>query len=164
MKYLLFLSLLAVSACQATTNKPLTFGMNEDQLNEVSELALCLDHQKYQIDAVDKAVKNRKVNCTKVLTHSYRNLASKSTNVEVCTIWMNGTTKIGRDAFTKEKNKRKLDCEAILSIKAQQDAVFAQRQANQQRAWQDFTNSLQNNQPTYTSCSAIGNTVHCNSY
>lgn len=164
---LIIFSVLFISACQSTQNQPLTFGMSGEQIAKMPPVPLCMDHSNYEIEAVDQTIKNRKINCNKVMTEAYTDIASNANNVDVCSVWMNSTDQTARKAFTNEKAKRKLDCESILSVKAQQDAIASQERARKQAAWAAMNQSLQNqqainamNRPRSTYCNGFSCTTY----
>lgn len=156
--YLLSISLF-LSAC-VTSNVPYVVSMNltPEQIAEAPEELLCFDYEDFEIPEVNEAVKNRKINCNKVLKKSYKKIAEKQSSQGVCYDYIYSENPLQRDAAIYEAEKRKLDCPAIISLLVEQqrleelEAIRIQQSIN--------TMNIQNsiNNPKRTICS--GNVCH----
>lgn len=111
-------------------------------------------------------VKERKLNCDKVIDGEIRMIMAAATSAEVCLNNLESPNKFAN----AEIKKRGINCDKVIAahyqeqqILAQQEAAHAQRQAAAAAMANAFKPAPQA-YPTYTNCNTFGNSVNCYSY
>lgn len=111
-------------------------------------------------------VKQRKLNCEKVIAEEYKRNLAASPSSSVCLLNLERPDKY----IGKEIKRRGINCDKVLMAYYQEQQIIAQQEAAEAQraaAFAAISNSFKPAQPTYptyTNCNRFGNSINCYSY
>ena len=162
MKKLILLYVFLLAGCVTGDPNPIATNLQEAQAK--SDLYVCQASLRNGIHE-KTVIKERKLNCEKIITAEYKRSLAASPSANVCLLNLERPDKHA----SAEIKKRGINCDKVLAAYYQEQQILAQQQAAEAQsaaASAAIANAFrpQPSYPTRTNCYTVGSFVNCNSY